>query len=89
MLSRWLIAYLPPLFTVFAALAFAAHSYLGFLLILAVPALMLAGFTVATIGVFRRRCWHCNERFLSLAFPVCPFQSWCDHCSTRADESED
>ena len=84
--SRWLIAYLPPVLIVLAAVAFSVQSYAGFLLFLAAPIILFVGLVIASLAVVRLRCWHCGERFLSITYPLWPFQNWCAHCSTRTDE---
>jgi hypothetical protein len=87
--SRWLMAYLPSAMIIFGVSALFAHSYVGFLLIFVALIVLLAGFITAALGVLNVRCWNCNERFLSVIYPTWPFQSWCAHCSTRADEPDE
>jgi hypothetical protein len=88
-LSRWLIAYLPPVLILFAVLIASIQPLFTLALIMVVLGSMLAGFIIATIGVLRLSCWHCGEGFLSVTYPTWPFQSWCVRCSTRVDEPDE
>ncbi|WP_294135856.1 hypothetical protein [Sphingobium sp.] len=87
-LSQVFLAYVPAIMFAAAVVSFFAQSYLGFLFFLAVPVSLAVGFIIAAIGVARLRCWHCGDRFLSIAYPAWPFQSSCAHCCTSINEPD-
>ena len=87
-LSPLLMVYLPSAMFAVSIILLTAHLYVGLLFAFAIPVFLTAGFVVAAVGTARLRCWHCGDRFLSIAFPVWPFQGECTHCCTAVNEPE-
>ncbi|MFT3964571.1 MAG: hypothetical protein QM690_01655 [Sphingobium sp.] len=86
-LSQIFLAYIPSMLFVFALVALSLQSHLVLLLLLA-PFFLLVGALIATYGVLRLRCWHCEKRFFSALYPTWPFQDRCDHCCTAINEPD-
>lgn len=85
--ARTFLIIIPPLLFMVAAIAFFAHSYFGFLAFFAIPLSLLIGFGIGVYAFVALKCGVCGKRFVSVEFPVWPFQSGCNHCGSSLDEA--